>query len=85
MESLIAWGPKEKDVLMLTEYVRGDLARFLAHRAALGARILPCYCEQAGDACKWRICIHTIKQCDIRMYHVLFEAKHGERTAPELL
>ncbi|GJH00560.1 type III secretion system export apparatus subunit SctV [Paraburkholderia terrae] len=41
MESLIAWGPKEKDVLMLTEYVRGDLARFLAHRAALGARILP--------------------------------------------
>ncbi|WP_319000535.1 type III secretion system export apparatus subunit SctV [Burkholderia metallica] len=41
MESLIAWGPKEKDVLMLTEYVRGDLARFLAHRAAMGARVLP--------------------------------------------
>ncbi|HVE09069.1 MAG TPA: type III secretion system export apparatus subunit SctV [Paraburkholderia sp.] len=41
MESLIAWGPKEKDMLMLTEYVRGDLARFLAHRAAQGARVLP--------------------------------------------
>ncbi|AXF14854.1 type III secretion system export apparatus subunit SctV [Paraburkholderia caledonica] len=41
MESLIAWGPKEKDMLMLTEYVRGDLARFLAHRATQGAKVLP--------------------------------------------
>ncbi|WP_241294695.1 type III secretion system export apparatus subunit SctV [Burkholderia stabilis] len=41
MESLIAWGPKEKDMLMLTEYVRGDLSRFLAHRATRGARTLP--------------------------------------------
>ncbi|WGS54764.1 type III secretion system export apparatus subunit SctV [Paraburkholderia sp. D15] len=41
MESLIAWGPKEKDMLMLTEYVRGDLSRFLAHRAANGAKQLP--------------------------------------------
>ncbi len=40
MESLIAWGPKEKDMLMLTEYVRGDLSRFLAHRAASGERTL---------------------------------------------
>ncbi|MGI4983071.1 MAG: FHIPEP family type III secretion protein [Janthinobacterium lividum] len=40
MESLIAWGPKEKDMLMLTEYVRGDLARFLAHRATRGGRHL---------------------------------------------
>ncbi|MCA3838009.1 FHIPEP family type III secretion protein, partial [Burkholderia sp.] len=40
-ESLIAWGPKEKDMLMLTEYVRGDLSRFLAHRAANGAKQLP--------------------------------------------
>jgi type III secretion protein V len=40
MESLIAWGPKEKDMLMLTEYVRGDLSRFLAHRAARGERTL---------------------------------------------
>ncbi|WP_322040715.1 type III secretion system export apparatus subunit SctV [Burkholderia diffusa] len=41
MESLINWGPKEKDMLMLTEYVRGDLSRFLAHRAANGAKQLP--------------------------------------------
>lgn len=40
MESLIAWGAKEKDMLMLTEYVRGDLSRFLAHRAAKGERQL---------------------------------------------
>ncbi|MFM0594570.1 MULTISPECIES: type III secretion system export apparatus subunit SctV [Paraburkholderia] len=40
MESLITWGPKEKDMLMLTEYVRGDLSRFLAHRAASGERTL---------------------------------------------
>jgi type III secretion protein V len=41
LESLVAWGAKEKDMLMLTEYVRGDLARFLAHRAAGGKRELP--------------------------------------------
>jgi type III secretion protein V len=35
-ESLIVWGPKEKDVLMLTEYVRGDLGRYLTHRATGG-------------------------------------------------
>ncbi|KAG0166423.1 hypothetical protein DFQ30_007218 [Apophysomyces sp. BC1015] len=40
LESLLAWGTREKDMLMLTEYVRGDLARFLAHRAAGGAREL---------------------------------------------
>ncbi|KWN14690.1 hypersensitivity response secretion protein hrcV [Burkholderia territorii] len=40
MESLITWGPKEKDMLMLTEYVRGDLSRFLAHRATRGKRTL---------------------------------------------
>ncbi|WP_230414094.1 FHIPEP family type III secretion protein [Collimonas silvisoli] len=36
LESLAAWGAKEKDVLMLTEYVRGDLGRFIAHRATAG-------------------------------------------------
>ncbi|NRO95254.1 EscV/YscV/HrcV family type III secretion system export apparatus protein [Paraburkholderia sp. NMBU_R16] len=41
LESLIVWGAKEKDMLMLTEYVRGDLARMLAHRAAAGAKQLP--------------------------------------------
>lgn len=36
LESLITWGPKEKDLLMLTEYVRGDLGRFLAFEASCG-------------------------------------------------
>ncbi|CAB3772882.1 type III secretion system export apparatus subunit SctV [Paraburkholderia humisilvae] len=36
LESLISWGPKEKDLLMLTEYVRGDLSRLLVHRATHG-------------------------------------------------
>jgi type III secretion protein V len=40
LESLISWAPKEKDLLMLTEYVRGDLSRFLAHRATHGQREL---------------------------------------------
>jgi type III secretion protein V len=41
MESLVTWGPKEKDMLTLTEYVRGDLGRFIAHRATAGTRRLP--------------------------------------------
>ncbi|WP_118179577.1 type III secretion system export apparatus subunit SctV [Paraburkholderia phosphatilytica] len=40
MESLMVWGPKEKDTLMLTEYVRADLSRFLAHRATQGSGTL---------------------------------------------
>ncbi|MGF6955252.1 type III secretion system export apparatus subunit SctV [Paraburkholderia youngii] len=40
-ESLVTWGPKEKDMLMLTEYVRGDLGRMIAHRATGGAPQLP--------------------------------------------
>ncbi|VVD66139.1 FHIPEP family type III secretion protein [Pandoraea anhela] len=41
MESLVAWGPKEKDLIMLTEYVRSDLGRMIAHRAAQGQGRLP--------------------------------------------
>ncbi len=36
LESLIVWGPKEKDMLTLTEYIRVDLGRYLAHEAAAG-------------------------------------------------
>jgi type III secretion protein V len=41
LESLVVWGPKEKDLLMVTEYVRGDLGRFIAHRATGGTGDLP--------------------------------------------
>ncbi len=39
LESLVNWGAKEKDLLLLTEYVRGDLGRFIAHRAAGGSQL----------------------------------------------
>ncbi|CAB3773594.1 FHIPEP family type III secretion protein [Paraburkholderia humisilvae] len=41
LESLVGWGPKEKDLIMLTEYVRGDLSRVIAHRASRGTHSLP--------------------------------------------
>ncbi|VWB88606.1 type III secretion system export apparatus subunit SctV [Burkholderia lata] len=41
LESLVVWGPKEKDLLMVTEYVRSDLGRFIAHRATGGTGELP--------------------------------------------
>ena len=47
-ESLIVWGPKEKDVLMLTEYVRGDLGRYLSHRATGGSGSLSAVLLDAG-------------------------------------
>jgi type III secretion protein V len=55
-ESLIAWGPKEKDLLLLTEYVRSDLGRYLAHEAAggqgyLSAILLDPAIEQAIRGC----------------------------------
>jgi len=37
LEGLIVWGPKEKDMLLLTEYIRGELGRFLAYKASGGA------------------------------------------------
>jgi type III secretion protein V len=39
-ESLISWGPKEKDMLLLTEYVRGDLGKYLAFEAAGGGTVV---------------------------------------------
>ncbi len=55
-ESLITWGPKEKDMLLLTEYVRGDLGRYLAFEASAGqnyisAILLDASVEQAIRQC----------------------------------
>ena len=41
MESLIEWSPKEKDVIMLVEHVRGALKRQLSYRHSAGSNILP--------------------------------------------
>jgi len=40
LEGLIAWGPKEKDMLVLTEYIRGELGRYLAYEASGGSAIV---------------------------------------------
>lgn len=42
LESLLTWGPREKDVVMLTEYVRADLGRMTAFRHTSGEKVLPC-------------------------------------------
>jgi type III secretion protein V len=36
MEALVQWAPREKDVLMLVEHVRGALARYICHKFAVG-------------------------------------------------
>jgi type III secretion protein V len=35
MEALVQWAPREKDVLMLVEHVRGALARYICHKFAV--------------------------------------------------
>jgi len=41
LEAVIEWAPKEKDVIMLVEYVRGALKRQISYRYASGQNILP--------------------------------------------
>ncbi len=41
LESLIEWSPKEKDVVMLTEYVRGALKRQISYMYSKGQNMLP--------------------------------------------
>ncbi len=56
-ESLIAWGPKEKDMLMLTEYVRGDLGRYLAFSASGGQAFVSAILMDPGIEQAVRSCI----------------------------
>ena len=56
-ESLIVWGPKEKDMLLLTEYVRGDLGRYLAFEAAGGQNHLDAILLDPGVEQSIRQCI----------------------------
>lgn len=41
LESLIEWAPKEKDTIMLTEYVRGGLKRQICYMYSKGYNMLP--------------------------------------------
>jgi len=43
LESLIEWGQKEKDSVLLTEYVRSSLKRHISHKYSSGQNILPAY------------------------------------------
>lgn len=43
LESLIEWGQKEKDSVLLTEYVRSTLKRHISHKYSSGQNMLPAY------------------------------------------
>ena len=43
MESLVDWGQKEKDPVLLAEYVRMALKRFISHKFSAGQNMLPAY------------------------------------------
>jgi type III secretion protein V len=43
LESLVEWAQKEKDSVILTEYVRSSLKRHISHKYTNGHNILPAY------------------------------------------
>jgi type III secretion protein V len=43
MEALVDWGQKEKDPVLLAEYVRMALKRFVSHKFSAGQNMLPAY------------------------------------------
>ncbi|WP_164503537.1 type III secretion system export apparatus subunit SctV [Pleionea sediminis] len=48
LESLVEWGQKEKDVVQLTEYVRGGLKRQICFKYSSGSTVLPTYLLEQG-------------------------------------
>lgn len=43
MEALVEWGQKEKDPVLLAEYVRISLKRYISHKFSAGQNMLPAY------------------------------------------
>ncbi len=43
LQTLIEWGPREKEGVLLTEYCRSRLARYISYRYSAGQNILPVY------------------------------------------
>lgn len=43
LEALVEWGQKEKDSVLLTEYVRGALKRHISYKYSAGRNMLPAY------------------------------------------
>lgn len=48
LEALIEWGQKEKDSVLLTEYVRSTLKRHISHKYSSGHNVLPAYLLSPG-------------------------------------
>ncbi len=48
LEALIEWGQKEKDSVLLTEYVRSNLKRHISHKFSSGQNALPAYLLAPG-------------------------------------
>jgi type III secretion protein V len=48
LEALIEWGQKEKDSVLLTEYVRSSLKRHISHKFSSGENFLPAYLLAPG-------------------------------------
>ncbi|MDE0659727.1 MAG: type III secretion system export apparatus subunit SctV [Gammaproteobacteria bacterium] len=43
LESLVEWGQQEKDVVVLTEYVRGNLKRYISYKYSSDQNVLSAY------------------------------------------
>ncbi len=43
LEALVEWGQKEKDTILLAEYVRSSLKRYISYKYSSGQNILPAY------------------------------------------
>src|SRR5690606_20450594 len=43
LEALVQWGQREKDPIVLSEYVRGALSRYVTHKFSGGQNIIPAY------------------------------------------
>ncbi|MES2661669.1 MAG: type III secretion system export apparatus subunit SctV [Pseudomonadota bacterium] len=43
LEALVEWAQKEKETVLLTEYVRSSLKRYISYKYSNGQNILPCY------------------------------------------
>ena len=42
LDTMLEWGQREKEIIIITEYVRKSLGRYIAHKITNGNRILPC-------------------------------------------
>ena len=43
MEAIVEWGPREKDIVQLTEYVRTNQKRYISHKYSNDYNLLPAY------------------------------------------